>query len=161
MRSYLLAGSLAIGALSSSAQVVKIRDFNIPEPQDRHALFAMAVSPAGDVLSLIAKETGNWELHRIRDWGAGPIASDKLLLEGYFSRKDRKDLESVKAAVFVTNNGEYAICVGEAQWLKRSPVWVPFPLKGRAIKGSAHADDIVTVVDLSTFKIVGTASSAR
>jgi len=121
----------------------------------------MVVTPAGHVLSLIARDTGNWELHRIRDWDVGPIASDKLLLEGYFSKKDQKDLESIKAAVFVTKDGNYAICVGEAQWVKRPLVWVPFPLRGPAVKGSAHADDVVTVVDLSTFKIVATARTAE
>lgn len=161
MRSHFLAAALAIWALSSSAQVVKVRDFNISEPQDRHAHFAMAVTPAGDVLSLIARDTGNWELHRIRDWGVGPIASDKLLLEGYFSKKDEKDMESARAAVFVTKDGNYAICVGEAQWLKRPLLWVPFPVRGRMIKGTAHADDIITVVDLSTFKTVATVRSAE
>jgi hypothetical protein len=77
-----------VWTLSSSALVVKVRDFNISEPHDHHALFAMAVTPAGDVLSLIARDTGDWELHRIRDWSAGPVASDKLLLQGYFSRRD-------------------------------------------------------------------------
>jgi hypothetical protein len=162
MRSYLLAHALAIWALSSSAQVVKVRDFNISEPQDRLALFAMAVTPAGDVLALVARDTGNWELHRIRDWNVGPIVSDKLLLQGYFSKKDQKDLETgVKAAVFVTKDGNYAICIGEAQWQQRPLMWVPFPLRGPAIKGTAHADNVITVVDLSTFKIVATARTAE
>ena len=157
MRSYLLAGALATWALSSSAQVVKVRDFNIPEPQDRRVPFGMALTPAGDVLSLIAKDTGDWELHRIRGWAFGPAASDKLLLEGYFSKKDQKNLETLQADVFITKDGNYAICVGEANWLKRPLVWIPFPMRGGGIKGTAHADGLITVVDLSTFKIVATA----
>jgi hypothetical protein len=153
----LLTGALAVWTLSSSAQVVKVRDFNISERQDHHALFAMAVTPAGDVLSLIARDTGDWELHRIRDWDVGPVASDKLLLQGYFSRRDEKDLESVKAAVFVTKDGNYAICVGGARWLKRPNYLF---LKGRGVKGTAHADDVVAVVDLLTFKIVATSHTA-
>jgi hypothetical protein len=158
MRSHLLAGALVVWTLSSSAEVVKVRDFNISEPEDHHALFAMAVTPAGDVLSLIARDTGSWELHRIRDWGVGPTASDKLLLEGYFSKRDEKDLESVKAAVFVTKDGNHAICVGEAQWLTRPNYLF---LRGRGVEGTAHADDVVTVVDLLTFKIVATSRSAN
>ncbi len=78
-------------------------------------------------------------------------------MKGYFSKRDQKDLESLKADVFVTKDGYYAICVGEARWQKRAP----FPVNFRPIKGTAHADDVITVVDLATFKTVASVRTAE
>jgi hypothetical protein len=56
----------------------------------------------------------------------------------------------MSARVFATRDGKYAICVGSAEWGKR--------VSGRAV-GHATSDDVISIVDLSTFKIVATAQT--
>jgi hypothetical protein len=138
---------LATLALPLQAQVVKVRDFKLNTPQDRRILFDVAATPSGDVLSFIAKNTGEWQLHRVRNWLSESPGEEKLLLPGYFSKTDQKDLELLTAGVFVSRDGAYAVCVGSAEWLKR--------IRGRAV-GNARSDDVISVVDLATFKIVAT-----
>ena len=135
---------LAIGSVR--ADVVKVRAFDFG-PRDRGILFSMAVTPAGDVLSFVASESGNWALYRIRNWSADKPPVDRLVLLDYASKADRKDLEYLNARVFVTGDGRYAICVGGGFWNKRNA-------GGRSVEGTARREDLITVVDLSTFGVV-------
>jgi hypothetical protein len=144
----LLSVVLVALAIPSFAQFVKVRDFNLSAPRDRRALFSIAVTPSGDVLSFIAKDTGEWQLYRVRNWRQETPVEDKLLMPGFFSKKDTTDVETLGQQVFVSADGAFAICVGNAEWLKR--------VGGRAV-GDARSDDVISVVDLSTFKVVSTA----
>jgi hypothetical protein len=148
LRAALLSVVLAAPVTPSFAQVVKVREFNLSAPRDRKVLFNIAVTPLGDVLSFIAKDSGEWQLYRIRNWREGAPLEDKLLMPGFFSRKDTTDMEILSQQVFVTADGTIAVCVGSAEWLKR--------VGGRAV-GDARSDDVISVVDLSTFKVVSTA----
>jgi hypothetical protein len=135
-------------ANASGAQVLKVKDFDLGS-RDRRVLFDMATTPRGDALSFVANDTGNWELYRVSDWLAEIPNVEHLVLPGYFSkkdsRKDEKPVETMSTRVVVTRDGKYAICIGSAEWLKRVSGWAV---------GSATANDIISVVDLSTFKIV-------
>lgn len=119
--------------------------------RDRRVLFDIATTPGGDAISFVAKDTGDWELYRVSNWLGETPSVKKLVLPGYFSKRDsRKDeerLEQLSTDVFVTRDGAYAVCVGSAWWLKR--------VSGRAV-GSGLSNEIISVVDLSTFKIVAT-----
>jgi hypothetical protein len=148
LRAALLSVVVVALATPSFAQVVKIRDFNLSAPRDRRALFSIAVTPSGDVLSFIANDTGEWQLYRVRNWRQGTPVESKLLMPGFFSKKDTTDMETLGPQVFVTSDGAFAICVGSAEWLKR--------VGGRAV-GDAKSDDVISVVDLSTFQVVSTA----
>jgi len=127
------------------AQVVKVRDFNISSTRDRRSLFSAAMTPSGEVLSFIAKDSGEWQLYRVRNWLDAASSEEELILPGFFSKQDRQDLETLSAQVFVTTDGAHAVCVGSAEWLKR--------VRGRAA-GKAKSDDVISVVDLKTFKVV-------
>jgi hypothetical protein len=140
-----LAATLGLLAVPLSAQVVKVRDFSISTSRDRRRLFGSALTPSGQVLSFVAQESGEWALYRVSNWLGSAPSEEELLLPGFFSRQDRQDLETLTARVFVTKDGAYAICVGSAEWLKR--------VRGRAV-GDAKSDDIISVVDLKTFKVV-------
>ena len=105
---------------------------------------AMALTPTGDVLVFSARRNGNWELYRTRGWNAEGASVERLTLDGYFTTRDEKDLEQLTIDLFVTKDGAYAICVGDAWWLKR--------VHGKAV-GNSRADNIVAVVDLATFKV--------
>lgn len=147
---------LLVHASALLAQVPKVKDFDLDSKRDRSVLFDMAVTPTSDVLSFVAKGTGDWELYRASNWLGETPSVKKLVLPGYFSRADskrgEKALENLNATVFVTRDGSYAVCVGSAEWLKR--------VKGWAV-GSATSDDVISVVDLSTFKIVATTRTEK
>ena len=142
---------LLVLAFTLRAQVSKVKDFDLDSRRDRSVLFDMAVTPTNDVLSFVAKGTGNWELYSVSNWLGETPSVKKLVLPGYFSKADskrsEKDLENLNAMVFVTRDGAYAVSVGSAEWLKR--------VKGWAV-GSATSNDIISVVDLSTFTVMAT-----
>jgi hypothetical protein len=59
IRSRVVALAMLTGVVSPHllhAEVVHLRDYQPSEPHDRGVLFAMAVTPEQDVLSLVAKE---------------------------------------------------------------------------------------------------------
>lgn len=108
---------------------------------------AIALTPAGDVLLFSARRNGYWELYRARQWNTERASVERLTLPGYFSTKDKHDLEQLTANLFITKGGAYAVCVANGWWLKR--------VHGYAV-GNPKADNVVAVVDLATFKIDNT-----
>jgi len=148
----MLLAILLISATPAHGQVRLLRRISLGPAQhwslsdisgtfDRNAI---ALTPAGDVLLFSARRDGNWELYRARGWKTEKDSVERLILPGYFSLKDRQDLEELAADLFVTKDGAYAVCVGDARWLKR--------VHGKAV-GNSRADNIVAVVDLATLKI--------
>jgi len=105
---------------------------------------AIALTPGGDVLVFSARRNGNWELYRARKWNTERASVERLTLDGFFATKDQRDLDELTIHLFVTKDGAYAVCVGDAWWLKR--------VHGNAV-GNSRADNIVAVVDLATLKI--------
>ena len=105
---------------------------------------AIALTPSGDVLVFSARRNGNWELYRARGWKTERASVERLTLDGYFSTKDQSDLDELTIQLFATKDGAYAVCVGDAFWLKR--------VHGNAV-GNSRTDNIVAVVDLATLKI--------
>jgi hypothetical protein len=100
---------------------------------------ALAVSASGDLLVFSSRPNGNWELSRVHDWSGSHPEITRLVLPGYFKIGELHDLETLDTELFLTPNGSYAICVGSAEWLKRS--------HGRAV-GRAKSDNMITVVNL-------------
>lgn len=135
-------------AYASSGQVLKVKEFDFGS-RDRKVLFDVVTTPGGDVLSFVAKDTGDWELYQVSNWLEEKTNVKRLVLPGYFSkkdsRKDEKPLEEMSIRVFVTRNGKFAVCIASAEWLKR--------VRGWAV-GSATSNDIISVVDLATLKVV-------
>jgi hypothetical protein len=138
------------------AQVPKVKDFDLDSKRDRSVRFDIAMTPTSDVLSFVANDTGDWELYRASNWLGETPSVRTVTLPGYFSKTDKKGgekaLENLSAKVFVTRDGSYAVCVGSAEWLKRVDGWAV---------GSATSDDVISVVDLSTFKIVATTRTEK
>lgn len=91
-------------------------------------------------------------MYRIGDWLTETPTVKSLTLNGFFSKKDEKDLEQLSSSVFVTPDGAYAICVGSAEWLKR--------VSGRAA-GKAKSNDIISVVDLPKLSIMSTTARTK
>jgi len=151
----LLLGGLLIAPHLSHAQVTKVRELDLDPHRDRRVLFGMAVTSRNEVLSFVAKDTGNWELHVASNWLSQNPTINKLSIPGFFSkqdyRRDNKSMETMGAQVFATRDGNFAVCVGSAMWLKR--------VSGRAV-GEATADEVIAVVDLASLKIVAATNTA-
>jgi hypothetical protein len=150
-----LLGGLVIAAPLSYAQATKVKEFDLDPHRDRRVLFDLAVTPRKEVLSFVAKDTGNWQLYRTSNWLSQNPTIDKLSIPGFFSKQDYrrggKSMETMDAQVFATRDCKYAVCAGSAMWLKR--------VAGRAV-GQSTADEVIVVVDLSNLKIVATANTA-
>jgi hypothetical protein len=154
LRGCLLLAALAVLSSSSPAEVVKLRELSlfparawkISTATDPGVKSASVISPSGDLLSFVAKDTGAWELRRLRNWAKSPV-QDWLVLHGFFTRKDRPNLTYLRPFVYVTSNGLYAICAAAAMWRNRQP--------GHPM--TEAGDAVVSVVDLSAFKVVATA----
>lgn len=131
----------------AQAAVTKSADYTLPAKPVRGGLFDLAVTPAGAVLSFIARNSGTWQLYRVRDWQQKTPTQEKLLLPGFFSNKDRKDLETLDAHVFVTADGKYAVCVASAEWVRRA---------GGVTADTPRSDDVIATVDLTSFRVVAT-----
>ncbi len=147
-RGFLAAVAVVLLAARPAPVVLKVRDFTLSAPRDRGILFATAVSPSGDLLWLIANKTGNWQLYRVRNWMSEAPTEDKLPLQGFFSKNDALDLQSLYAQLLVTRDGRYAVCIGSAAWWKTQG--------GRAVKGTESSDDVILVVELANLKAVAT-----
>lgn len=147
---------LALVSISSSTSVAQITQVDIPkahvirlsEQSSGKEPFVFVSTPNGEILTLVARDDGVWELHRTRNWNSSTPKNDTLAMPGFFSRHDKKDLETLAANLFVTADSSYAICIGSAFWLKRK--------NGRAA-GRPKTDNIINVVDLTKFEVVGTA----
>lgn len=151
-----LLGGFLIAAPLSHAQVTKVRELDLDPHQDRRVLFGMAVTSRNEVLSFVAKDTGNWKLYLASNWLNQNPAIEEVPVPGLFSkqdyRRDGKSMETMNSQVFATRDGKFAVCVGSAMWLKR--------VGGRAV-GEAAADEVIAVVDLSTSKIVAATNTAN
>jgi hypothetical protein len=150
----LLVGLVIAGPMAR-AQVIKVKELDLDPHRDRRVLFGMAVTPRKEIVSLVANSSGQWAFYLVDDWLDQKPTTKKVFLPGFFSKRDykrdRKSMETMDAQVFATRDGEYAVCVGSAMWLKR--------VRGRAV-GAPLGDDIVAVVDLSKSEIVATANTA-
>ncbi len=140
--------------VSSRAEVRQVEQFSFAQKQpswtlgDLYGRFgqqALAFTAQGDLLIFSPRRTGAWELFRIQKWDTGKPAIDHLQLADYFSSHDQHDLEELTVKVYVTPDGAHAVCVGSAYWLKR--------VNGKAV-GKSRTNNIITVVDLATFKTV-------
>ncbi len=124
------------------------RGVDIFDPLGTFERQASIVTPSGDFLYFSARRSGIWELHRVHGWSTDQPVIDHLQLSGYFSSRDKHNLEQLSADIFVTPDGAHAACVGTAVWLKR--------VNGRAV-GKARTESFINVIDLRSFKIVNTA----
>lgn len=156
----LLLISLGLFGLQTNAQVRQVRQFSFAPKQpewtwsDLSGHFeqqSLAVTTTGDFLVFSANRAGTWNLYRIRDWDREKPSTDHIQMPGYFSSRDDHDLENLDAHLYVTPDGRHAICVATAEWLKR--------VSGKAV-GRARTTSIITVIDLSTFKIVNSTQAS-
>ena len=62
--------ALAISAAVDDAgtTIKLLRDYHLKPPRDRHIVFAMAITPDQDVLSLMPNKEGKWRLSRVKGW---------------------------------------------------------------------------------------------
>src|SRR5271156_4657510 len=113
-----------ICASPATAQVLKLREINLSPKQDRGIVFATGITPSGDLLSFVAKNSGTWQLYRVRNWHTASASTEVLSVSGFFSKAETQDaegrrVEMLDAQVFATADGAYAVCVANPFWVKR------------------------------------------
>lgn len=102
----------------------------------RAPLFSVAVAPDGDLLALVAKQSGPWHVVRVKNWlGPKPVV-EHLDVPGYSTPLSAGDF-SIKPQLMVTPNGRYLVTVVPEPWPQGK-------------------DATVDVVDLQTFHLVTT-----
>jgi hypothetical protein len=125
---FVFASLLLLAQCVDGAELKQVWDYHLHQPRDRNVLFAMAVTPDQDVLSLLATANGTSKLSRIRHSLEANPNEQTIEVPG-ISLKEGS----------VTRDGKYVVC---AAW----------GLK----KGDAGWVQIVPVVDLPVFKLVQT-----
>lgn len=134
---------LLFGASVLRAEVKEVRTYHTHEPRDRNVLFAMAVTPDQAVLSLVAKKDGKWRLTRIRNWLDKNPVEQTIEVPGISASAQPNDspapLVLVSVHLLATSDGNLAIAVATGARANRS------------------FDNIVSVIDLRTFRVLTTA----
>src|SRR5271170_2331002 len=82
-----------IFASRATAEVRKLREIDLSPKQDRGIVFATGITPSGDLLSFVAKNSGTWQLYRVRNWHTASASIEVLSLPGSFSKADVQDAE--------------------------------------------------------------------
>ena len=131
----------------SPAQVKRLKEFDLGPRADH---WRMAVTLTNDILSFVARDTGEWELYRASDWLDQKPTIEKLSLPGFFSKRDFP-IKTKDMKLFTSRDGKYAICVGSAEGQTR--------VRGRTVGGMMR-DDVIAVVDLSSLQIVARTHTA-
>lgn len=136
-----------------AAQVKKVNEFSIGKSQsswtlnDPYGYFhrdIITTTPEGDIFMFSSSPTGTWELTRIRNWMTSTPEIKHLPLPGYFSIKQRNDLDDITMQLYTFSNSQYVICAASAEWLKRE--------HGKAV-GNARNKLLMAVVDKDSMAI--------
>jgi hypothetical protein len=160
MKALLAIALLSLLNLWTEAQVHQVNRFSFAPKQptwtwlDLSGHFeqqSIELTKTGDLLAFSARRGGIWQFYRVRDWNTGNPTTDHLDLPGYFSSHDQHDLENLEVKIYVTPNSAYAVCVASAEWVHRVSGWAV---------GKARTTNIIKVIDLSTFKVVNSATTS-
>ena len=133
-------------AAPGEAGMTLVRRYQFHEPHDKGVLFAMAVTPEQDVLSLVSNREGTWHLTRVQDWFSEKPSEQTIEVPGIAVPKDPAKtaprLTSLQMRLIVTPDGGFAIAIASGIW--------------RNSAGVATDDDVVSVIDLHTFNVAKT-----
>jgi hypothetical protein len=118
-------------------EVKLVHEYLLKPPRDRRALFAMALMPDQDVLSLVANDEGTWRLSRVRRWLDKQPLESSLMLPGLFQngREGWSNWGTWSTRLLVTPDNKFAICIVSA-----------YASTGRT------REDLVNAVDLVQFR---------
>ena len=133
-----LAVVLALIAGHACAEVNLVREYRLKPPRDRRILFAMAMSPEQDVLTLIASKDGKWRLSRVRGWLSQFPQEETLTIPGLAEIRPQAWSEPWETQLLVTADGKYAVCVAS----------------GWQVQPRGTKEDLVSAVSLLEFKVV-------
>jgi hypothetical protein len=98
-------------------------------------LFAMAVTPAQDVLSFIASADGKWRLSRVGRWLDKEPREYSLVVPGLSEGDPQQWFGPWSAQLLVTPDGDFVVCIASG---RRRP----------------DVLEVVSVIDLRKFKVV-------
>ena len=142
----LAAIGLLVCAFTIRAEVKEVRTYHTREPRDRGVLFAMAVTPSGDVLSLVAKKDGKWRLARIRDWLYKNASEETIDVPG-IGAADRPKFVSVYLLTPAGGKFAVAIAQGVTPGGTENTVSVIGPVTLKTLVTTLVRDNLVWAVD--------------
>ena len=124
-------------AFHAYAEVKLVREYLLKPPRNRHVIFAMAVTPEHDVLSVVANDDGTWRLSRVRHWLDQQPLEESLSLPGLVQggREGWSGWGIWSQQLSISPDGNVALCIVSAN-------------NGR------ERQDLVSVVSLDHLKIV-------
>jgi len=123
------------------AQVKQVATYHTHEPPDRNVLFAIAVTPDNEVLSLVAKKDGKWRLTRIRNWWDKHPTDETIDVPGI---APSGKLQLLSASVLATADGNFAISIASGFTGKEGDV-------------GGTPEQVVSVIDLHEFAVKNSA----
>ena len=135
----LVLGTIFLAGPLLNAQVAQVREYNLHTPRDRNSVFAMAITPAQDVLSFVAKPDGKWLLTRVRNWLDKTPTEQTIDVPGWTRADLAAAFGPVHLDLFVTSDGRFVICVASGHWNRNQKM---------------ASDDLISVVDLRRFEMV-------
>lgn len=145
--------SLTCSSASVFAELRELKTFSLGSHGARWTLYdrtgyseksAMALSASGDLFVFSSTPNGNWELSRIRNWSGAIPDISHLQLPGYFTRHDHHKFDKFDVQLLLTPDGRYAVCIGSAEWAKKSR---------RKNADKSQSESVITVVHVKNFKI--------
>src|SRR5580700_3005312 len=115
MRSALVfALAITLAVDDAGATVTLLREYRLRPPRDRRVVFAMAIAPDQDVLSLVANKEGKWRLSRVKGWQETEPHEDVTTVPGLVYGEHSQWFSEWSPELLVTPDGRFAVCIGSA-----------------------------------------------
>lgn len=128
----------------AGATVKLVRDYRLKPPRDRRVVFAMAITPDGDLLSFIANKEGRWRLSRVKAWQETEPHEDMTVVPGLVYGERAQWNSPWSPELLVTPDGGFVVCIASA--------W-------RSHDRGGGQDEVVSVVNLADLKALASIHS--
>lgn len=128
----------------AGAAVKLLRDYRLKPPRDRRVVFAMAITPDGDLLSFIANKEGRWRLSRVKAWQEREPHEDMTVVPGLVYGERAQWNSPWSPELLVTPDGGFVVCIASA--------W-------RSHDRGGGQDEFVSVVNLADLKVLASIHS--
>ena len=146
----------------AQTELKPMREIHLPIPSSRGSYsplftmdmsskqhFSMRVAPDQSLLVLDSDTSGNWSLVRLTKWWTNTPVNEVLSVPGW-NAADAKHMAQIKVDLQITPDGRYAVAFAGAVWMEKSDFIFHTPSGYIPRK----PDTIITVVDLSQWKII-------
>lgn len=140
----LIAVLLVLTAVSASGQLTKLRDYQLHQREDRGVVFSAALTQDNTLITLVARNNGDWLLSRVGKWWEEDPQEQQIHIAA-FSRRDHLD-GPLQMKLLLTPDGQNLVVLISAT------MKVP--------QGDPYTNEmIISMVRLDPFRVIATAHS--